>query len=314
MVAPYDTLEGVQSVVAGYAGGTKPRPTYEEVASGTTGYSEAVQITYDSTKTTYAQLLTVYWHSIDPTDDGGQFADRGSQYASIIFYHDAAQQAEAMASRDALARSGVFTTPIVTQIRAFTTFYPAEAYHQNYYKKNPVSYEQYKRGSGREGFLDATWENASFTFPQNWTKPDNVTLQKSLTKEQFDVTQCSATEAPFHNAYWDNHAPGIYVDVVSGEPLFSSTDKFDSKTGWPSFTKPIDTAAIKEENDSSLGIVRTEVRSRKADSHLGHVFDDGPGPEGLRFCINSASLRFIPLEDLQKEGYATYVSLFNKTT
>jgi peptide methionine sulfoxide reductase msrA/msrB len=322
MVPPYDKLEGVLSVVAGYAGGAKPRPTYEEVSTGRSGYLESVQIEYDPSKTTFQQLLDVYWKNIDPTDAGGQFADRGSQYHTAVFYHDEGQRREALASRDALSRSGRFDKPVVTDILPFTTFFPAEDYHQNYYKKNPTSYNAYKEGSGRASFLEQVWsKNASIydnapnaSGVDNWTKPDNATLQKMLSKEQYDVTQCSATEAPFHNAYWDNHAAGIYVDIVSGEPLFSSTDKYDSGTGWPSFTKPIDSANIVEKEDRGLFMKRTEVRSKRSNSHLGHIFDDGPTPTGLRFCINSASLRFIPAKDIEREGYGQYKALFSDIT
>jgi methionine-R-sulfoxide reductase len=146
----------------------------------------------------------------------------------------------------------------------------------------------------------------------NYKKPDATELKKRLTPEQFAVTQQSATEMPFQNKYWDNHEQGIYVDIVSGHPLFTSLDKFDSGCGWPSFSKPLSETDVVERTDSSYGMDRTEVRSSMADSHLGHVFDDGPGPTHLRYCINSASLRFIPLDKMEAEGYGQYLEPFIK--
>ena len=290
MVQPFAKLPGVQEVVAGYTGGHVERPTYEQVCSGRTGHYEAVQIVYDPAIVSYEKLLDTFWAQIDPTDPSGQFADKGSQYKTAIFYHDEAQKETAEESKAALDKSGRFGRPVATQLLPAVTFYPAEEYHQDYYKKNPEHYHRYKAGSGREAFIK----------------------KHSLTSEQYKVTQESATEPPFRNEFWDNKAPGIYVDVVSGQPLFSSLDKFDSGCGWPSFTKPLEEQGIVEKRDLSHGMSRTEVRSEEADSHLGHVFNDGPEPTGLRYCINSASLRFIPVEDLEEEGYGEYLRLFGK--
>ncbi|NBD23289.1 peptide-methionine (S)-S-oxide reductase MsrA [Paenibacillus glycinis] len=298
MVTPFEEQPGIHGVVSGYMGGHKANPTYEEVCSDTTGHAEVVEITFDPAIYPYEKLLNTYWMQIDPTDAGGQFHDRGDSYRSAIFYYGEEQRAAAERSRDELQRSGRFDKPIVTEIVPATEFYPAEDYHQGYHHKNPLRYKMYRKGSGRDAFIADHWN----------TPKEREARRSKLTPIQYEVTQNNGTERPFTGEYWDFNGEGLYVDIVSGEPLFSSADKFDSNCGWPSFTKPIVGANVKEKDDLTHGMVRTEVRSKEADSHLGHVFNDGPGPTRLRYCINSAALRFIPKADMEKEGYGHYLT------
>jgi len=302
--SPFEGIDGIVSVVSGYAGGKEKNPTYQQVSSGKTSHKEAVQVTFDPDVISYSEVIDIFWQQYDPTDDGGSFYDRGSQYQSAIFYHDNKQKKVAQSLKEGIDDSGIFDKPVATPIVKFTNFYPAEDYHQDYYKKEPAAYKSYRVGSGRDRFISEHWE-----IPKEgkYSKPSKKDLKEKLTPLQYQVTMEDATERSFDNTYNGNKESGIYVCIVSGAPLFSSSDKYESGSGWPSFSKPIDARYLEKPTDRGHGMVRVEVRSKFGDSHLGHVFNDGPEPTGLRYCMNSAAMKFIAKEDMKAAGYEQFL-------
>lgn len=326
--ADFEKVPGVVDVVSGYAGGTTEAPTYENYADG--GHREVVLVTYDPSMVSYEALVEYLIRHIDPTDPDGSFYDRGYQYSPAVFYKTDEEKRVAEEVITRIEAMQVFTEPIAVAVEPEATFWPAEAYHQDYYQKNPIRYTYYRNGSGRDRFIKEHWDDQPpqvigadtvsdqiskvDALHEEWNdfeKPSDEELKARLSDMQYRVTQREGTEPAFQNAYYDNKEEGLYVDVVSGEPLFSSRDKFDSGTGWPSFTRPISPNVVTEHEDRKLILPRTEIRSRYADSHLGHVFNDAPKElGGIRYCMNSAALRFVPLEELEAEGYGAYRFLF----
>lgn len=297
------SVSGVISTQAGYANGCTANPSYEEVCHKNTGHAETVKVEYDPGTVSLEFLLELYYEAIDPTSVNRQGGDRGVQYRTGIYYADEKDFAIIEGSIKELQKR--YDKPIAIEVKPLENFYPAEEYHQKYLDKNPGGYCHIPP----DKFRKAAQARVN---PASYPLPEEEVLRKTLTQAQYEVTQNSATEPPFRNEYHNHFKPGIYVDITTGEPLFASTDKFESGCGWPSFSKPIDPNVIREKTDHSHGMMRTEVRSRAGNAHLGHVFDDGPRASGgQRYCTNSASLRFIPKEDMEREGYGYLVELAN---
>lgn len=324
--ADLEKLSGVIDVVSGYAGGTNDNPTYQNYSKN--GHREVVLVTYNPTVVSFEEILIYAMKHMDPTDDDGSFGDRGDYYSPAFYYKNSVEKQIIDNLITEVDEFGPYDDPLAIDVEPSTTFWPAEDFHQDYYKGalSQIKYKTYRKASGRDAFIEKYWgddTDASLEWRNtesaainngawaSFVKPSDEVLQSTLTPIQYKVTQKNGTERSFSNEYWDNKEEGIYVDIVSGEPLFSSTHKFDSGTGWPSFTRPIDYNFVTEHDDFLLLRPRVEIRSAIADSHLGHVFNDAPKElGGIRYCMNSASLRFVPLEDMEAEGYGDFLYLF----
>lgn len=311
----FEKVSGVVEAVSGYMGGETENPTYKDHGD----HRESVRVVYDSEVVDFETLVQFFFRHHDATDPDGSFYDRGFQYTSAIYPNNPVELEIAERVISEIDAEGVFESEIVTAVETEKKFWRAEEYHQDYYKKNPVRYNGYRKASGRDKFIEGVWGDRLDEYgivleidaDHKWAdfvKPSDEELRESLSDLEYRVTQKDKTEKPFSEGNLDkNYEDGIYVDIISGEPLYSSKDKFDSGTGWPSFTKPISNEFVVTKPDYILFVPRTEVRSRYGDNHLGHVFNDGPEPLGERWCMNGAAMRFVPLEVMEEEGYGDYV-------
>lgn len=287
-----ERIYGVAEAISGYANGSTENPTYEDISRKNTGHAETLKIQYDPKRVSLDDLLDYYLQVIDPTSLNKQGNDVGTQYRTGIYFTD--EKDREIIEKKLEDEQKKYKDKIVVEVEKLSNFYEAEAYHQDYLDKNPYGYCH----------IDLRKANEIIINKEKYKKPSDDLLRKRLTNIQYNVTQKSDTEQPFSNKYWNSEKKGIYVDIVTGEPLFVSSDKFNSGCGWPSFSKPISKDVVKYSGDNSYNMDRVEVRSRAGGSHLGHVFEDGPKESGgLRYCINGAALRFVPLEDMDKEGY-----------
>ena len=292
----FSRIPGVIDTVSGYANGNFANPTYEDLCYRNSGHAETVYITYDKSKVDLATLLKYYFRIIDPTSLNKQGNDSGTQYRTGIYYID--EESRKIANEELEKEQRNYNEKIVVELLPLERFDRAEEYHQDYLKKNPGGYCHVNMALAKDAIVDET----------KYTKPSDEELKKNLTYIQYQVTQKNGTEFAFENEYYDNHEKGIYVDITTGEPLFTSNDKFDSGCGWPSFTKSIAPEVVKYRRDNSYNMDRIEVRSRVGNAHLGHVFDDGPRDKGgLRYCINSAAVKFIPLDEMEEKGYGDFI-------
>ena len=289
-----ERIQGVTDAVSGYANGKGDTTNYQLLHA--TDHAETVKVTYDPNKISLDKLLQYYFRVIDPTSINKQGNDRGRQYRTGIYYQNEQDKAVIEAALKTLQSK--YQVPLQIEVEPLKNYVEAEEYHQDYLKKNPNGYCHIDIKKADEPLID----------DKKYPKPSDAELKQKLTALQYDVTQGKHTERSFSNEYWDNFAPGIYVDITTGEPLFSSKDKFESGCGWPSFTKPIAAEVAEYQKDNSFNMTRIEVLSRSGHAHLGHVFDDGPRDKGgLRYCINSASIKFIPLDEMEKQGYGDLI-------